>query len=92
MSDQTDDTATIQALLDRLVHFRLPRAMAIKKRVDNGERLTDSDITFLKTALTDAQDGQKYVSRNPEFQGLGEQIASLYNEIVRKGIENEKNA
>jgi hypothetical protein len=46
MSDKTDDTATIQALLERLVKFRLPRTLAIKKRVDAGECLTDSDIQF----------------------------------------------
>ena len=63
MSDQTDDAGTIQALLERLVKFRLPRALAIKKRVDGGERLSDSDITFLKNALEDAQHGQKFVVR-----------------------------
>ena len=90
MSDKTDDAATIQALLERLVKFRLPRTIAIKKRVDAGECLTDSDIQFLKVALEDAQDGQKFVARNPEFQTLGVQIAELYTDIVRKATENEK--
>ena len=90
MSDKTDDAATIQALLERLVKFRLPRTLAIKKRVDAGECLTDSDIQFLKVALEDAQDGQQFVARNPEFQTLGVQIAQLYTDIVRKATENEK--
>ena len=92
MSEQTDDTATIQALLERLVKFRLPRTLAIKKRVDDGECLSDSDIDFLKNALEEAQHGQKFVARNPEFQALGVQIAQLYNDIVRKALENEKGA
>jgi len=92
MSQHTDDTATLQALLDRLVKYRLPRAMALKKRVDAGERMTDSDIAFMKEALEDAQDGQHFVARNPEFHALGGELVQLYEEIVEKATENEKKA
>jgi hypothetical protein len=85
-----DDAATIHALLERLTQLRLPRVLAIKKRVDKGERLTDDDITFLKAAMEDAQDGQKYVARNPQFHALGAQIVQLYGEIVSRAVENEK--
>ena len=77
MSDPADDAAVLQTLLDRLVNFRLPRALALKKRVDAGERLTDEDIGFLKSAMEDAQNGQRYVARNPQFHDLGVQIAQL---------------
>ena len=92
MSHPTDDTATLQALLDRLLKFRLPRAMALKKRVDAGERMTDADIAFMKEALEDAQDGQHFVARNPEFHALGGELVQLYEEIVEKATENEKKA
>jgi len=92
MSRHTDDTATLQALLDRLVKYRLPRAMALKKRVDAGERMTDTDIAFMKQALEDAQDGQHFVARNPEFHALGGELVQLYEEIVEKATENEKKA
>jgi hypothetical protein len=92
MSQPTDDTATIQALLDRLLHFRLPRALEIKKHVETGARLDDSEIDFLKRALEEAQQGQKFVSRNPQFHALGAQIAQLYDDIVSRALENEKQA
>jgi len=92
MSQHTDDTATLQALLDRLVKYRLPRAMALKKRVDAGERMTDADIAFMKESLEDAQDGQHFVARNPEFHALGGELVQLYEEIVEKATENEKKA
>lgn len=92
MSEPTDDAGTIQALLERLVKFRLPRTLAIKQRTDGGERLTDSDIAFLKNALEDAHHASKFVGRNPKFHELGVQIVQLYDDIVRKALENEKDA
>ena len=88
MSDPNDE-AVLQALLDRLLKFRLPRALALKERVDGGECLTDADIEFLKRALEDAHDGQKYVVRNPQFHVLGAQIIQLYDQIVARAMKNE---
>lgn len=90
MSDRTDDEGTIQALLERLVKFRLPRTLEIKQRIDSGERLSDSELEFLKSALKDAQDAEKFVARNPEFHTLGAKIVQLYGEIINKALENEK--
>jgi hypothetical protein len=92
MSDQTDDAGTIQALLERLMKFRLPRALALKKRIDGGEHMTDADMAFLKNALEDAHNGLRFVARNPEFQELGSQIVRLYDDIIRKATENERGA
>lgn len=92
MSDPTDDAGTIQVLLDRLVKFRLPRTLAIKQRIDSGERLSETELEFLKKALRDAQEAEKYVVRNPEFHALGARIAQLYGEIINKALENEKGA
>jgi len=92
MSDKVDDTATIHALLKRLTEFRLPRTLALKTRVDAGERMTDEDIAFLKEALEDAHHGAKFVKRNPEFHDVGSRIVSLYHDIVSKAAENENRA
>ena len=89
MSDEHDD-AVLQTLVDRLLRFRLPRLLSIKARVDQGEPLTDDDIVFLKAAMADAQAGQQYVMRNPEFHDLGARIVQLYSGIVSKAMENEQ--
>jgi len=89
MSGENDE-AVLQALLDRLLKFRLPRALEIRKRVESGECLTDADMAFLKVALEDARNGQRYVVRNPEFHALGAQITQVYDDIVSRAMQNEK--
>lgn len=90
MSDENDD-AVLQTLMDRLLRFRLPRLLAVKERVDQGEALTDDDIVFLKAAMADAQASQPYVMRNPDFHDLGARIVQLYSEVVSRAVENEQN-
>jgi hypothetical protein len=90
MSDPKNDAGTIQALLERLERFRLPRALAIKDRVDAGGRLTDDDIEFLKRVLDDTHQAQALAAKHPKYQNLVARLASLYDEITEKGLANEK--
>lgn len=90
MPDSTYDAGTIQALLERLEKFRLPRALAIKAQVDAGERLGDNELQFLKGVLEDASAAHPLVARHPEYQKLVAQMISLYDEITRKALENEQ--
>jgi hypothetical protein len=90
MAKSDGDAGTIQALLERLEKFRLPRALAIKDRVNKGERLGDNDIEFLKRVLEDANSVQALVERHPEYQALATRVIGLYDEITRKAVENEQ--
>jgi hypothetical protein len=92
MADLTSDAGTLQALLDRLVKVRLPRTMEIKQRVERGQRLSDIDIAFLKEVLEDANTAQRYIVRNPEFRTVASGLVELYEEIVHKAVDNEKDA
>jgi len=91
MDKESDrDAGTIQALLERLEKFRLPRALAIKARVDAGERLSDNDMQFLKSVFEDASSAQPLAVRHSEYQALVVRMISLYDEITRKAVENEQ--
>lgn len=92
MSPQTDDVGKIQALLEWLVKFQLPRTLEIEQRIDCGECLGNSEIEFLKCGLQETQYWQRLIARNSEFKELDVRIVQLYAGIVRKAVENEKEA
>ena len=90
MVDSSDDAGTIQVLLERLEKFRIPRVLAIKARVDAGEKLTDDEIEFLKRIHDEGQQAAPMLAKHPEYQALASRLVNLYDEISRKALENEQ--
>jgi hypothetical protein len=90
MSDQTNETGTIQTVLNRFNSQHLPRALALKREVDGGARLTDLDVQFLKEVLQDAKDAERFAERHEAFQPLIVRAIELYGDITRKAMENEQ--
>jgi hypothetical protein len=91
MRESTKDAGTIQVLLERLNSDRLPRALALKAKVDKGERLEDHELQFLEGVFQEIGGVQGLINRHPEYQDLVGRLASLYAEITGKALENEKN-
>ena len=48
MKDPNKEAGVVQVLVDRMEKQRLPRALELKERVDQGGLLSDSDIAFLE--------------------------------------------
>ena len=90
MEHTEDEKGTAQVLLTRLVDQRLPRLLEIKERVDRGELLEEYDIEYLEGALRDAQHNQRYADHFPEYTKIVDQIASLYEHITSKALENQR--
>ncbi len=90
MDKSTNDAGTIQTLLDRLNQFRLPRVLAIKDKVDAGNQLSDSELTFLQDVIEEARGNEKLLARNPQVHQIVTRLVSLYDEITRKALENEQ--
>ena len=88
--DPRAELGVVQALLDRLVKHRLPRLADIKQRVDAGQKLSDTDIEFLKDSLEDAKETSRHIVKHPELQALGSRVSTLYADIIRVATENER--
>ncbi|WP_370978484.1 hypothetical protein [Agaribacterium sp. ZY112] len=79
-----------EAILKRFVDTRLPRLQAIKESVDNGERLSDYDLTFMKEVLDDASLIHAKIEAHPEYQELATKAIELYHHITEAALKNEK--
>ncbi|MGH8580145.1 MAG: hypothetical protein ACREVK_08505 [Gammaproteobacteria bacterium] len=90
MSESSEDLGLITVLLERLETQRLPRALALKDKVDRGELLDDFDLGFLNEVFADASSLRPLVAQHPEYQELAARMMDLYKQITDKALENEK--
>lgn len=81
---------TAYVLLMRLNNERLPRALELKDTVDRGDRLSDYDKDYLKRVLSEAGEVRRAANKLPEYRDLVKRMQSLYEEIIRKALENEQ--
>ncbi len=89
--EQTEkDAGTLAAMMLDLEENRLPRALQILDRVNNGEPLSERDIDFLKKVYENSRVNEPLVERHPEYCKLIARCLGLYTEIITKGIANEK--
>ena len=53
MADVSKDMGVITALAQRMTEERLPKALALKERVDKGAVLNEVDLNFLEQVVED---------------------------------------
>ncbi len=92
MDTKDKDKGVIFVLLERFNKQRLPRALALKKKVDSGELLNDYDHNLIEEVLKDASQISSLIERNPEYKDLAAKVINLWNEIIEKDIENQNKA
>ena len=93
MTEATEKEAgIIQALAERMEKQRLPMALALKKKVDQGGLLDDIDIAFLEEAFASAAQLKPMLDAHPEWQEIAMRILGLYKEITEKALVNEQEA
>ena len=90
MDQNEKDKGMIMVLLERFNKQRLPRALAMKKKVDSGELLDDYDHKYIKELQKDSSEVMLIIERNPEYKELAANIINLYKEIIEKDTENRK--
>jgi hypothetical protein len=90
MDQNEKDKGLIMVLLERFNKQRLPRALALKEKVDSGEVLDDYDHKYIKELQKDSSEVMLIIERNPEYKDLAANIINLYKEIIEKDMENRK--
>ena len=90
MNNHPEDAGIIQTILDRFNNQRFPRTMAMKEKVDRGEKLEKFEVDYLAEVLEDARSLHALIERHPEYQPLVIKAFDLYKEISEKALANEK--
>jgi len=86
---ETKDAGVLAVIVARMEQQRLPRAIDLKAKVDEGGVLDDLDIEFLELVFTDSNELKPLLARHPEYQDLAARMMALYREITTKALENE---
>lgn len=89
MNSISTEQGMLAVLVERLEKQRLPRALALKEKVDQGEFLSDFDITFLEEVFADSLKVKPLIERHPEYQALASRVTTLYREITEKALANQ---
>ena len=91
MTTQSEkDLGLMTVLYDRYQHQRLPRALALKEKVERGETLDDFDTSFLIEVLKGVNEAMPIMERHPKCRKLANNMINLCSEISKKDLENEK--
>ena len=92
MSEVSKDAGVIAVLAKRLVEERLPKALAMKERIDKGGVLNDLDLAFLEQIVAESGQIRPMMQKDPRVLEVAGRMVQLYKEITEKALENEKNA
>jgi len=90
MNESEEELGVIYTLIERFEKQRLPRLLELKKRVDRGEVLGESDLRFMYQVTRDAQRSKRLIDRHPEWHKFCSEVIHLYEKIAEKALDNEK--
>jgi hypothetical protein len=89
MEESAAELGTIYALIERFEKQRLPRLLELKKKVDEGGVLSESDIQFMDQITHDAQRSKRLIDRHPEWHKFCADVIHLYEAIAEMALDNE---
>ena len=84
------DKGVFIVLLLRFEKYTLPRAMLLKEKVEQGEKLETYDIEFLNKVLSNITKYKYLIDKNPEFHQLEARAIWLYTQIIELALKNEQ--
>ncbi len=89
MAQVSKEMGVIAVLAKRMVEERLPKALALKERVDRGEVLNDLDLAFLEQVVTDATKALPLAKDNPRLRAMIENLTHTLPEQRHAALQVE---
>jgi hypothetical protein len=90
MAKTNPDHGVIHTLMVRFNEQRYPTALALEKKLASGECLNAWEIEHLKSVLAEIREMQPLLERHPEYRHLAARAISMYAEIAKRALGNEK--
>ena len=90
MAEVSKEMGVITALAQRMTEERLPKALALKERVDKGGVLNELDLNFLEQVVEDANKILPLMRSNPKVLDIAGRMLELYKEITTRALQNEE--
>lgn len=90
MTESQEMDGVMSALLRRLSSQNLPRIFALRDRLEQGERVSDEDIRYLRESFSDAMLSKPVFDRHPELAQVGAKVVTLYRDMTLKALDNER--
>jgi hypothetical protein len=85
----SDDQGVIYVLLEHFVRHLHPRAMALERKLEAGERLDDAEIAHIAQVIEDTRLLRPLIDRHPEHRDIAEGVIGLYAALARRAWQNE---
>ena len=92
MTEASKELGVMAVLAKRMVEERLPKALALKERIDRGEKLNELDLLFLEQVVKDANQIRPVLKDDARAMKVAAQVLQLYREISEKALQNEQGA
>lgn len=89
MNEKRVTEGTITAVLRHLQTQVLPRILAMKERLDLGEKASPEDIRYLQLGLSDAMHAKMLFDHHPGFTEISARVVALYRDISAQALRNE---
>ncbi len=89
MQSTQEELGIITAFLENLEQHSIPRALAVRKRVFEGELLNEIDTMYFERELSEASSIMHLLEHHPEYKNLVVELANLYNEIAEQALKNQ---
>jgi hypothetical protein len=89
MQSLEEELGILTAFIENLDQHAIPRALAVKKRVFDGELLNEIESMYFEQQLSEASSIMHLLDHHPEYQNMVMKMATLYNEVAEQALKNQ---